>query len=153
MTALQGGVESGAPVCPAAEQAVLRRADFRVPYRTGKKEWRFTPLRRLRGDTVLRECKVTVPAEAVASRPTVISVRGEDAAGAAFGHTLVELEPARQRGGHARSPRQRATRPGELAIDGGTQSRCYTAAQARGSRVPSMAARATSVRRRLLLRA
>ena len=36
---------------------------------------------------------ITVPAEAVASRPTVISVRGEDAAGAAFGHTLIELEP------------------------------------------------------------
>src|SRR6266513_141989 len=33
--------------------------------------------------TAPRECKVTVPAEAVASRPTVISVRGE---GAAFGH-------------------------------------------------------------------
>ena len=91
---------------------------------------------------------ITVPAEAVASRPTVISVRG---AGAAFGHEL-ELEPERQRGGHVRSPRQRATRPGELAIDGGTQSRCYTAAQASGSRVPSIAARATSVRRRLLLR-
>ena len=116
-------------------------ADFPVP--SGREEeWRFIPLRRLRrlqGDTVLPECKVTVetdpapevaasraergdrrlgtayvpadrvsarayasfaeatvitvPAEAVASRPTVISVRGEDAAGAAFGHTLIELEP------------------------------------------------------------
>jgi Fe-S cluster assembly protein SufD len=36
---------------------------------------------------------ITVPAEAVATRPTVISARGEDAAGAAFGHTLIELEP------------------------------------------------------------
>ena len=61
---------------------------------------------------------ITVPAEAVASRPTVISVRGE---GAAFGHEL-GLEPERQRGGHVRSPRQRVTRPGELAIDGDTES-------------------------------
>jgi hypothetical protein len=36
---------------------------------------------------------ITVPAEAVAARPSVISERGEDAAGAAFGHTLIELEP------------------------------------------------------------
>jgi Fe-S cluster assembly protein SufD len=36
---------------------------------------------------------ITVPAGAVASRPTMISVRGEQAAGAAFGHTLVQLEP------------------------------------------------------------
>ena len=64
---------------------------------------------------------ITVPAEAVASRPTVISVRGE---GAAFGHEL-ELEPERQRGGHVRSPRQRATRPGELAIDGDTEPVLY----------------------------
>jgi Fe-S cluster assembly protein SufD len=36
---------------------------------------------------------ITVPAGAVASRPTVMSVRGEESAGAAFGHTLIELAP------------------------------------------------------------
>jgi Fe-S cluster assembly protein SufD len=36
---------------------------------------------------------VSVPAEAVASRPTIISVRGEDAAGAAFGHLVVDVAP------------------------------------------------------------
>jgi Fe-S cluster assembly protein SufD len=34
---------------------------------------------------------VKVPAEAVASRPTVISVRGDDASGAAFGHTVIDV--------------------------------------------------------------
>ena len=141
MSVLQGAVESAAPVSRLHERQSYDPADFPVP--TGREEeWRFTPLRRLRGlqgDTALPECKVTVetdpapevaasraerghrrlgsayvpadrvsarayasfaeatvitvPAEAVASRPTVISVRGEDAAGAAFGHTLIELEP------------------------------------------------------------
>ena len=35
----------------------------------------------------------TVPAGAVASRPTVVTVRGEESTGAAFGHTLIQLEP------------------------------------------------------------
>src|SRR5215469_12453157 len=34
---------------------------------------------------------VTVPAELDSTTPTVISVRGEDAAGAAFGHTIIEV--------------------------------------------------------------
>jgi hypothetical protein len=64
MTILQGALESGAPRVPAARAAVLHPADFPVP--TGhEEEWRFTPLRRLRGDTVLRECKVTVVAASV----------------------------------------------------------------------------------------
>ena len=33
---------------------------------------------------------VSVPPEAVASRTTVISVRGDDTSGAAFGHTVIE---------------------------------------------------------------
>ena len=36
---------------------------------------------------------VTVPADTEATRPTVVTVRGEDAAGVGFGHTLVELKP------------------------------------------------------------
>ena len=36
---------------------------------------------------------ITVPAGAVASRPTMVSVRGEESTGAAFGHTLIQLEP------------------------------------------------------------
>jgi len=120
-------------------------SDHPVP--TGREEqWRFTPLRRLRGlhdgtaadarrpqgkvvvdvdadpqvkvETVGRDdprlgatgaptdrvaaqawagfeqaTVVTVPAEAVTSRPTVITVRGDGADGAAFGHTLVEVGP------------------------------------------------------------
>jgi len=34
---------------------------------------------------------VKVPAEAVTSRPTVITVRGDDASGAAFGHTVIDV--------------------------------------------------------------
>ncbi len=141
MAGLQGAVESTAPVSRLHEQRSYDLADFPVP--TGREEdWRFTPLRRLRGlhgETALAEGKVTidtdpapevtveftqrsdprvgrsfvpadrvsaralasvreativtVPAEAVASRPTVISVRGEDAAGAAFGHLVVDVAP------------------------------------------------------------
>jgi Fe-S cluster assembly protein SufD len=36
---------------------------------------------------------VTVPADTESTRPTVVTVRGEDAAGVGFGHTLVELKP------------------------------------------------------------
>jgi Fe-S cluster assembly protein SufD len=136
MTSLQGAVESAAPF----SRLHLVRSDFPVP--TGREEeWRFTPLRRLRGlhsadalapgkvsvevstapDVVavlaqrddLRHrtafapgdrvsarafesfgeaTVITVPAEADIAAPTVISVRGEDAAaGAAFGHTVIEV--------------------------------------------------------------
>jgi Fe-S cluster assembly protein SufD len=112
--------------------------DFPVP--TGREEeWRFTPLRRLRGlhnspvaggkvtvgadaappvsavhtqrgdrrlgaafvpaDRVSAQAfasfeeamVITIPAEAEAAEPTVVSVRGESAEGAAFGHTLIEV--------------------------------------------------------------
>jgi len=39
---------------------------------------------------------VTVPAELVASRPTVVTVRGLGNEGAAFGHTLVDVAPLAQ---------------------------------------------------------
>ena len=141
MAGIAGAVESTAPVSRLHEHRSYDLADFPVP--TGREEeWRFTPLRRLRGlhtDQDLAEGKVTVetdpapevtveiterndprigrtfvpadrvsaralasvreativtvPAEAVASRPTVISVRGDEAAGAAFGHLVVDVAP------------------------------------------------------------
>jgi Fe-S cluster assembly protein SufD len=139
MTALQGAVESAAPVSRLHEHQSFTPDDFPVP--TGREEeWRFTPLRRLRGlhtDTLPAPGKVsvdadaapgvsavraprgdtrlgaafvpadrvsaqafasfeeamviTIPAETEAAEPTVVSVRGEDASGAAFGHTLIEV--------------------------------------------------------------
>jgi Fe-S cluster assembly protein SufD len=138
MTALQGAVESAAPVSRLHEHQSYELADFPVP--SGREEeWRFTPLRRLRGlhsDTSAPSGKVSVdaspgpgvsavraqrgdrrlggtfvPADRVSARafasfeeamvitipagtevadPTVVSVRGESAEGAAFGHTLIE---------------------------------------------------------------
>jgi Fe-S cluster assembly protein SufD len=139
MTALQGAVESAAPVSRLHQIKSFDLADFAVP--SGREEeWRFTPLRRLRGlhgDAALPPGKVavesdavppvtavraprgdrrlgatfapsdrvsakafalfdeatvvTVPDEAQVSQPIVVSVRGEDAGGAAFGHTVVEV--------------------------------------------------------------
>jgi len=36
---------------------------------------------------------ITVPAETEASRPTVVTIRGDDVAGASFGHLLVDVKP------------------------------------------------------------
>jgi Fe-S cluster assembly protein SufD len=36
---------------------------------------------------------ITVPAETEATRPTVLSIRGDDASGASFGHLLVDVKP------------------------------------------------------------
>jgi len=141
MAALQGAVESGAPVSRLHERQSFDPEDFGVP--SGREEeWRFTPLRRLRGlhaDGELAPGKVSVrtdpaptvtveharhgdprigaalvPADRVSARafasfdeaviltvargtesnvPTWLSVRGEDAAGAAFGHVVVNVEP------------------------------------------------------------
>jgi Fe-S cluster assembly protein SufD len=116
-------------------------ADFDVP--TGREEeWRFTPLKRLRGlhdgtaspdgkvvveidaapevrvERVGRDDErvggtyipydrvaataystfdtatvITVPSNTATARPTVISVRGEGGSGAAYGHTVISLEP------------------------------------------------------------
>ena len=135
MSALQGAVESAAPV--SRLHAV--RSEFPVP--SGREEeWRFTPLRRLRGlhgaDVVpsgkvsvevsaapgviavraqrddarnhaafqpsdrvsatafasFEEATiVTVPPEADVTVPTVISVRGDDSSGPAFGHTVISV--------------------------------------------------------------
>ena len=154
MSALQGAVESTAPV----SRLHAHRSEFPVP--TGREEdWRFTPLRRLRGlhaaqplsvgkvhvgidaapgVTAVRVPRgdlfgadgvpgvtavlaqrgdprhdiafeptdrvsatafasyeealvVTVPMEAEDTTPTVISVRGDDASGAAFGHTVIDV--------------------------------------------------------------
>ncbi|HEY3954679.1 MAG TPA: Fe-S cluster assembly protein SufD [Streptosporangiaceae bacterium] len=136
--------EDSAPVSRLHELQSFEVADFPVP--TGREEeWRFTPLRRLRGlqgDAPLAAGKVTVetdpapgvrvesvdrgdarlgrsfvpadrvsarafgsfgeatvitvPAELAAARPTVVTVRGHDAEGAAFGHTLVDVQPMAQ---------------------------------------------------------
>lgn len=129
------------PLSTLHEKASYDVGDFEVP--TGREEeWRFTPLRRLRGlhkgtaedggkvlieadaapevtvETVGRDdprlgrayvpadrvsaqawnsfteaTVVTVPKEAVASAPTVLRLRGEDASAAAYGHTTVVVEP------------------------------------------------------------
>jgi Fe-S cluster assembly protein SufD len=138
MTALQGAVESTAPVSRLHEHQSFSLDDFPVP--SGREEeWRFTPLRKLRGlhsspvaggkvtvgadaapvvtavhaqrgdkrlgaafvpaDRVSAQAfasfdeamVITIPAETQADQPTVVSVRGESAEGAAFGHTLIEI--------------------------------------------------------------
>jgi Fe-S cluster assembly protein SufD len=139
MTNLQEAVETTAPVSRLHERRSYDPADFGVP--SGREEeWRFTPLRRLRGlhaDALLSEGKVsvavdaapevavelaqhgdprlgiacvpadrvsarafasftdatvvTVPAGAESTEATWISVRGEDAAGAAAGHLVVDV--------------------------------------------------------------
>ena len=141
MSVLQGAVESTAPVSRLHERQSYDPADFGVP--TGREEeWRFTPLRRLRGlhgsqalptgkvsvaadaapgvtaelarrgnprlgisyvpaDRVSARAfasfseatVVTVPAGLQSTEPTLISVRGEDTDGAAFGHLLIDVQP------------------------------------------------------------
>jgi Fe-S cluster assembly protein SufD len=138
MTALQGAAESTAPVSRLHEHQSFSPEDFPVP--SGREEeWRFTPLRKLRGlhsspvaggkvtvgadaaplvtavhaqrgdqrlgaafvpaDRVSAQAfasfddamVITIPAETEAAEPTVVSVRGESAEGAAFGHTLIDV--------------------------------------------------------------
>jgi Fe-S cluster assembly protein SufD len=141
MSAVQGAVESGAPVSRLHSVQSFDLADFPVP--SGREEdWRFTPLRRLRGLHTDRELPVGkvgvqvdpaprvavehsrrgdprigaafVPADRVSARafagfdeatiltvaggtesnvPSWVTIRGEDAAGAAFGHVTVVVEP------------------------------------------------------------
>src|SRR5450432_1670282 len=66
MSVLQGAVESTAPVSRLHERQSYDPADFGVP--TGREEeWRFTPLRRLRGlhtDSISADGKVSVVVDA-----------------------------------------------------------------------------------------
>ena len=141
MASLQGAVEASAPVSRLHELRSYDPADFGVP--SGREEeWRFTPLRRLRGlhsdaalDTgkvgiavdanpvvavelaqhgdprlgtaclpadrvsarafdAFREATVlTVPEGMESTRPAWVEIRGEDTAGAASGHLLVDVKP------------------------------------------------------------
>jgi Fe-S cluster assembly protein SufD len=138
MSVLQGAVETTGPVSRLHQKGSFDPADFAVP--TGREEeWRFTPLRRLRGlhqspsgdgsvsvevtaapgvtaentkrgdprigraltpaDRVsalafagfAEATVVSVPAGLEAETPTWVTVRGQGTAGAAFGHTVVEV--------------------------------------------------------------
>jgi Fe-S cluster assembly protein SufD len=86
MTALQGAVESAAPVSRLHEHQSYSLADFPAP--TGREEeWRFTPLRRLRGlhtDPLPAPGKVSVDADAAPGVSAVRAQRGDTRLGAAF---------------------------------------------------------------------
>jgi Fe-S cluster assembly protein SufD len=139
MAGLQGAVET-APVSRLHEMQSFDPADFPVP-RGREEEWRFTPLRRLRGlhgdgpfgdgkvsvdvadaapgvtiekvehgdarlgtayvpaDRVsatafssFREATlISVPTDVESDTPTHVTIRGENAEGAAFGHTRIDV--------------------------------------------------------------
>ena len=144
MAGIAGALETSAPLSRLHEQQSFDPADFPVP--TGREEeWRFTPLRRLRGlhsadaagprpaGTVTVDVEpapevkaekaergdpragasyvpsdrvsarafasfgtatvISVPAEAVTSAPTIVTVRGHGTEGASFGHTVVDVGP------------------------------------------------------------
>jgi Fe-S cluster assembly protein SufD len=141
MASLQGAVEASAPVSRLHELRSYDPADFGVP--SGREEeWRFTPLRRLRGlhsdasldtgkvgitvdadprvavelarrgdprlgtacvpadrvsarafDSFREATVLTVPEGMESARPTWVGIRGEDAAGAAAGHLVVDVKP------------------------------------------------------------
>jgi Fe-S cluster assembly protein SufD len=86
MSALQGAVESGAPVSRLHERQSFDLADFGVP--SGREEeWRFTPLRRLRGlhtDSVVADGKVQVVADAAMGVTVVLAQHGDPRLGTAF---------------------------------------------------------------------
>jgi Fe-S cluster assembly protein SufD len=85
MTALQGAVESTAPVSRLHEHQSFSLDAFPVP--TGREEeWRFTPLRRLRGlhNSPVGGGKVTVGADAAPLITAVHAQRGDKRLGAAF---------------------------------------------------------------------
>jgi Fe-S cluster assembly protein SufD len=141
MSVLQGAAESGVPLSRLHERQSFELTDFPVPGGR-EEEWRFTPLRRLRGlhteaelplgkvsvevdaepritaeRTERRDPRlgtafvpadrvsarafgsfdeatvVTVPSGVESTEPTWVTVRGEDAGGAAFGHLVVNVEP------------------------------------------------------------
>jgi Fe-S cluster assembly protein SufD len=86
MTALQGAVEAAAPVSRLHEHQSFSLDDFPVP--TGREEeWRFTPLRRLRGlhtGSVPAGGKVAVEVGAASPVTAVRTQRGDRRLGAAF---------------------------------------------------------------------
>jgi Fe-S cluster assembly protein SufD len=86
MTALQGAVESTAPVSRLHEHQSFSLDEFPVP--SGREEeWRFTPLRRLRGlhnETSAPSGKVSVDAGAAPGVTAVHAQRGDTRLGAAF---------------------------------------------------------------------
>jgi len=86
MSGLGGAVESTAPVSRLHEHQSFDLADFPVP--TGREEeWRFTPLRRLRGlhtDVLSAAGKVAVEASAVPPVTAVRAQRGGQRLGATF---------------------------------------------------------------------
>jgi Fe-S cluster assembly protein SufD len=86
MSALQGAVESGAPVSRLHERQSFDPADFGVP--TGREEeWRFTPLRRLRGlhtDETLSPGKVAVSVDAGPGVAVELAQHGDPRLGTAF---------------------------------------------------------------------
>ena len=86
MAALQGAVESTAPVSRLHLHESFALDDFPVP--TGREEeWRFTPLRRLRrlhSDTSAASGKVAVGGDAVPPVSAVLAQRSDRRLGAAF---------------------------------------------------------------------
>ena len=86
MSALQGAVESGAPVSRLHERQSFDLADFGVP--SGREEeWRFTPLRRLRGlhtDGDLPPGKVQVAVDAAPGVTVERPEHGDPRLGTAF---------------------------------------------------------------------
>jgi Fe-S cluster assembly protein SufD len=86
MSALQGAVESGAPVSRLHERQSFDPADFGVP--SGREEeWRFTPLRRLRGlhtDETLSPGKVAVSVDAAPGVAVERPEHGDPRLGTAF---------------------------------------------------------------------
>jgi Fe-S cluster assembly protein SufD len=86
MAALQGAVESTAPVSRLHLHQSFSLDDFPVP--TGREEeWRFTPLRRLRGlhkDASAPSGKVSVGGDAVPPVSAVLAQRSDQRLGAAF---------------------------------------------------------------------
>ena len=86
MAALQGAVESAAPVSRLHEHRSFDLADFPVP--AGREEeWRFTPLRRLRSlhsDTAAASGKVAVDFDTAPGVSAVRARRGDSRLGASF---------------------------------------------------------------------
>jgi Fe-S cluster assembly protein SufD len=86
MSSLQGAVEAAAPVSGLHERQSYDPADFGVP--TGREEeWRFTPLRRLRGlhsEAGLNDGKVAVSVDTVPGVTAEKAERGDPRLGAAF---------------------------------------------------------------------